>query len=81
MSAMQAMVTKMLADMMQNLPPEIQDKLDMMGNFTGRLDGRLKQIEDDLSLIKSHLGITNGKALINGHRGENDGTGKPYQGD
>lgn len=67
MSAMQAMVTKMLADMMQNLPPEIQAKLDLMGNFTGKLDGRLAAIENDLRCIKAHLGISDQRMISNGH--------------
>jgi hypothetical protein len=67
MSAMQAMMAKMIGDMMQNLPPDIQEKINAMGDFTGRLDGRLSAIEDDLRCIKAHLGISDQRMISNGH--------------
>jgi hypothetical protein len=80
MSAMQAMVQKMLGDMLQNLPPEIQEKIDVIGSFTGRLDGRLNAIENDLQAIKSHLGISTVKAITNGHRtGNQDVAGTSHE--
>jgi hypothetical protein len=54
---MQAMMMKMLGDMLANLPPDIRQKIETVGQFAAMLDGRLTRIESDLTLIKNHLGI------------------------
>jgi hypothetical protein len=58
MSAMQAMMTKMLGDMLKNLPPDIQEKIDLIGKFVVKLDARLDAIDTRLAGIERDLGIS-----------------------
>ena len=58
MSALQQMAMNMIADVLKNLPPDVQEKIDTIGSFVARIDGRLSQIESDLAIIKSKIGET-----------------------
>jgi hypothetical protein len=78
MSAMQAMMTKMLGDMLANLPPDIKEKIEAIGQFTVMLDKRLQGIEYDLRLIKNNLGISEERLLTHERRDKHgNGTAPP----
>jgi len=68
MSAMQQMLNNMMKDMLLNLPPDVKEKLQQGAEFIAMVDGRLARIQNDLELIKSHLGIHDRKAIAHGGR-------------
>jgi hypothetical protein len=55
---MQQMLSNMMKDAFQNLPPDVLEKLQQASQFIAMVDGRLAAIENDLSVIKAKMGIT-----------------------
>jgi len=80
MSALQQMAMNMFSDMIKNLPPDVQQKIGQISEFTAMLDRRLASLDRDMQAIKTHLGINDERTLdnvgrINGPCVANDGNG------